>query len=86
MASTALVETIIQLVVEILSLDDKVELNEDTLLLGSIPEFDSMSIVSVISAIEETWQIAIPDDELSAEVFESIGSLANFVEQLKTSA
>jgi acyl carrier protein len=48
-------------------------------LLGEIPEFDSMAVVSVLTAVEEHFGVQIDDDEVSAEVFESVGSLARFV-------
>lgn len=51
----------------------------DTLLLGSIPEFDSMAVVSLITAIEDRYGIAIDDDELSADTFASAGSLHAFI-------
>ena len=49
-------------------------------LLGSIPEFDSMVVVTVVTMIEECFGITIDDDELSADVFETLGSLVGFVE------
>ncbi|WP_371187665.1 acyl carrier protein [Thalassotalea maritima] len=52
----------------------------DTPILGALPEFDSMAVVTVLTAIEEEFGIFIADDELSAEVFETIGSLTRFVE------
>jgi acyl carrier protein len=48
-------------------------------LLGGIPEFDSMAVVSVIAMIEDEYGITVDDDEISAEVFETLGSLRNFV-------
>lgn len=73
--------TVKQLLIETLSLDIEVEqLADDTLLLGNIPEFDSMAIVSVITAIEEAFGFMAEDDDLSAEVFESVESLVAFVE------
>jgi len=84
MAAASTVATIQSLVGEVLSLPEGgKELSESSLLLGEIPEFDSMSIVSVIAAIEEQYQIEIPDDELTAEVFESVGSLAEFVDTMR---
>lgn len=71
-----------QLLIDTLSLDIGVEeLADDTLLLGNIPEFDSMAIVSVITALEEAFSFMAEDDDLSAEVFESIASLVAFVEE-----
>ena len=51
----------------------------DTLLLGHLPELDSMAVVTVITSIEEEFDIVIEDDEISADVFESLGSLTDFV-------
>lgn len=50
-------------------------------LLGSIPEFDSMAVVHVITRMEEECGITVQDDELSAEVFETVGSLVRFLAQ-----
>lgn len=52
-----------------------------TLLLGSLPELDSMAVVTVITAIEETFDILVEDDDISAATFESVGSLCDFVDQ-----
>ena len=48
-------------------------------LLGTIPEFDSMAVVNVITLVEEQFDIIIDDDEVSADVFESLGTLADFI-------
>jgi acyl carrier protein len=54
-------------------------LNAQSLLLGSIPEFDSMAVVTVLAMIEEEFGITINDDEVSAEIFQSMGTLADFI-------
>jgi len=54
-------------------------LTENSALLGAIPEFDSMAVVSILTAVEEYYGIEIDDDEVSAEIFETMGSLAEFV-------
>jgi len=56
-------------------------LDENTALLGSVPEFDSMAVVSVITAIEDNCGIVVDDDEVTAELFETVGSLSDFIEQ-----
>lgn len=67
---------------DVLSLGDaKNALNEQSALLGSIPEFDSMAVVSLITALEEHFGISIDDDEISADTFETVGSLTAFVRQ-----
>jgi len=59
-------------------------MDKTTELLGGIPEFDSMAVVMVITALEETMGVVVDDDEISAETFESIGSLVSFVEAKST--
>jgi acyl carrier protein len=57
------------------------ELSADSPLLGSLPELDSMAVVTLIGALEEHFGIAIDDDDISASTFATLGSLAAFVEQ-----
>ncbi len=69
-----------QLLIDTLSLEISVEeLADDSLLLGDIPELDSMAIVSIITALEESFGFVADDDDLSAEVFESVETLTLFV-------
>jgi len=56
-------------------------LGADSALLGSLPELDSMAVVTLIGALEERFGIAIDDDDVSASTFATLGSLAAFVEQ-----
>ncbi len=55
-------------------------LTADTVLLGNLPELDSMAVVNLIGALEEHFGIAIDDDDISASTFDTLGSLAAFVE------
>lgn len=67
---------------DVLSLGERKNfLKEDSNLLGSLPELDSMAVVNVITAVEEHFDIAVDDDEISATTFETLGSLTRFVEQ-----
>ena len=50
-------------------------------LLGAMPEFDSMAVVSVLTALEEHYHFFIDDDEINMDVFETLGTLVRFVEQ-----
>jgi acyl carrier protein len=54
-------------------------LNADSLLLGNLPELDSMAVVSLIGALEDHFDIEIGDDDISASTFETLGSLSDFV-------
>lgn len=64
-----------------LNLDSTVTLSEDTYLMGGFPEFDSLTIASLIEQIEESTGCEIDDDEISGETFETVGSLAAFVQE-----
>jgi acyl carrier protein len=67
---------------DVLSLGErKNQLKADSILLGNIPELDSMAVVNVITALEDHFGITVDDDEISAETFETLGSLTRFVEQ-----
>ncbi len=59
-------------------------LEPSTPLLGNLPELDSMAVATLVAALEENFDIYIDDDEISAETFETFGSLCEFVDE-KTS-
>lgn len=67
---------------EVLQLGDRVEaFDGSTGLFGSIPEFDSMAVVTVVAGLEEHFDIEIDDDDITAEIFESVGTLTRFIEE-----
>ena len=70
------------ILIDVLSLGDAGRrLQAESPLLGSLPELDSMAVVSLVGALEDHFGIAIDDDDLSASTFETLGSLADFVAQ-----
>ena len=77
----ATIDTLKQVLGDTLQLGPRADrLTADTPLLGSLPELDSMAVVTVITAIEDTFGIYVSDDEVSAATFESVGSLTQFVD------
>jgi acyl carrier protein len=52
----------------------------DSRLMGALPEFDSMAVVTVVTMLEDQFGITVADDELSGEVFETVGSLCRFLD------
>lgn len=48
-------------------------------LLGSLPELDSMGVVSLITAMEEHFGFTIDDDEIDGSVFQTVATLVSFV-------
>jgi len=75
----SLQQEIKMLLKDTLQLDEVDNWDEETEILGAIPEFDSMAIVTVLTMVEENYGIMIEDDEVSAEVFETLGSLVTFI-------
>ncbi|MGD1876715.1 MAG: acyl carrier protein [Kiloniellaceae bacterium] len=77
----AVIDGVKRVLQEALQLGDRVNgFDEDTALFGSIPEFDSMAVVTVLTGLEEQFDIEVDDDDISADVFETLGSLTRFVE------
>lgn len=78
----ATIDIVKQVLGETLQLGDRADnFTTSTPLLGSIPELDSMAVVTVITGIEERFDIFVEDDEISAEAFETVGNLADFVDR-----
>jgi acyl carrier protein len=71
------------MVASILQIGDRLDtLGPDAVLLGGIPEFDSMAVVSILTTIEESYGVTIDDDAVSAEAFETLGTLLEFINSL----
>ncbi len=56
------------------------ELTRETALFGAIPELDSFGVVNLVVALEERFDIVIDDDEFGEDLFESVGTLTDFVD------
>jgi len=76
------VQDVIVLLKDALQLGDRAQsFSEVTRLLGHVPELDSLAVVNVITALEERFGIVVNDDEISADTFETVGSLHSFLVQ-----
>ena len=65
-----------------LQLGDRADgLTETTSILEAIPEFDSVAAVNIVTAIEEELGVEIDDEDISGDLFETIGTLADFVQR-----
>ena len=73
-------EEVKTLLIDVLNLGPSGQsLDADSPLLGSLPELDSMAVVTLIGALEEHFGITVDDDDISASTFATLGSLAAFV-------
>ncbi len=77
---TSITKNIREILRASLQLDDRADdLTADSLLLGEIPELDSMAVAMVIGSLEDEFEIHIEADEISGETFETFGSLCAFI-------
>lgn len=51
-----------------------------TELFGSLPELDSLALVELIAAVEERFDFELDEDDITAEVFGTVESLAAHVD------
>lgn len=50
----------------------------DTPLFGALPEMDSMAVAAVLTELEDRLGIVVDDDEVTGELFDTVGSLQRF--------
>jgi acyl carrier protein len=80
-ASSATIEDLKSVLVSVLGIEDRVDtITAETGLFGSMPELDSMAVVELVVILEQKFGITVEDDEVTGEVFETIGSLAAFID------
>jgi acyl carrier protein len=78
---TATLDLVRHTLIETLELPHPPEdLTPDTPLFGALPELDSFGVVALVTALEERFHITIDDDEFGADLFETVGSLTEFVD------
>jgi acyl carrier protein len=65
-----------------LGIEDQVDqIDATTPLFGSLPELDSMAVLELVLALEQHFGIEIDGEDVTADVFESLGSLTGFVDR-----
>jgi len=80
MNSIASVQDVQDVVVETLGLTgEAADLTADTALLGGLSEFDSLAVMELLAALETRFGIVVEDEDVTADVFATVGSLADFV-------
>lgn len=77
-----MLESVRRILREALQLGNRADaLNEQSGLLGQIPELDSMAVVTILTMFEDEFGIEVNDDDISAETFATVGSLTRFLEE-----
>jgi acyl carrier protein len=81
LVNASTVEAVKSVVVATLGVEDRANsIDASTPLLGSLPELDSLAAVELVTALETHFDIVFDDDEVNAEVFETLGSLAALID------
>lgn len=74
------VQEVIDVVVTTLGIEDRRgTLDASTPLFGELPELDSLGVVELAVALENRFGIQLDDEDFSGEVFQTIGTLTDFV-------
>ncbi len=58
-------------------------LSADSGLFGHLPELDSMAVATVLTAIEDHFGILIDDEDVTADLFATVGTLAAHIDRIR---
>jgi acyl carrier protein len=81
LTSTATLDDVKSVIVGTLGIEARADrIDASTPLFGAMPELDSMAVVELVVALEQRFGVTIGDDEITGDVFETVGALAAFIE------
>jgi acyl carrier protein len=76
------IDAVKEVVVSSLGVEGRADaIDADTQLLGSLPELDSMAVLVLVHDLEQRFDITVEDEDLSADIFDTLRSLAAFVDR-----
>ena len=71
---------VVDVLTRTLGIEDRATtLTRDTALFGELPELDSLGVVELAAALEDRFDVVIDDEDFTGEVFETVGSLTDFI-------
>jgi acyl carrier protein len=56
-------------------------MDANTPLFGALPELDSMAVAGLLTEMEDRLDIAIDDDDVDGDLFETFGNLLAYAER-----
>jgi acyl carrier protein len=75
------VTEVTEILASVLGIEDRAQtLTDDTPLLGAMPELDSLAVVELITVLSERYGFDPDDVDLAGDSFDTIGTLAAFVD------
>jgi acyl carrier protein len=70
--------------VDTLGIEDRADaIDGATQLIGALPELDSLAVMELVLALEDRFAITVEGEDVTADVFETLGSLAAFIDGKK---
>jgi acyl carrier protein len=77
----ATTDAVVDVLVHVLGIEDRRgSIDATTGLLGELPELDSLAVVELAVALEERFGIVIDDADFTGEIFDTVGTLAEFID------
>ena len=71
---------VLEILDEVLSLKGRAKsFSDQTVLLGALPELDSMAVLGVITSFEDRFGFAVEDDDIDGSTFATVGTLVAYV-------
>jgi acyl carrier protein len=71
---------VLEILDEVLSLKGRAKsFSDQTVLLGALPELDSMAVLGVITVFEDRFAITVEDDDIDGSTFATVGTLVAYV-------
>jgi acyl carrier protein len=67
-----------------LKLGDSAVIRPDTKLIGGDHDLDSLDVLMLITSVEKTFGIKIPNEEIRRDAFTTVASLAAYIEERLT--
>jgi acyl carrier protein len=81
-STTIDIDAVKAVVVDTLGVEDRADtLEASTPLFGSLPELDSMAVLELVLELEQRFGITIEGEDVTADAFETLASLAAFVDE-----
>ena len=81
-SNAATLDGVKSVLVETLGLENRANtITASTQLFGNLPELDSLAVVELVTGIEDRFDIEVDDSEFGGDIFETLGSLAAFVDE-----
>ncbi len=70
-----------QLLIDVLGVAPSIaaQMDAETPLFGALPELDSMAVASLLTELEDQFEIIVDDEDVDGALFETFGTLTAFV-------